>query len=530
MPPLLRRHAIRLFEASLESLDLAVSSLGATKRREYRDPAAIFAPEIGLIGAAAELAMSACLVQAYGPRVTSLPDHTFKRFSQILDEFRELVRSADPASEFLFQDTPEPEPHRDRLIELTVSFRRLASVRAAGLHAGQGLLHEATVVQANLVADFLAALRESSRIRPYLTHIPRCLSYNEERLVIVEDLARRIAEASQSDLPALLISAFLVLPDVPADEPEWLAALERITVTPCKRDIRYLLNILEKALPATLVRASKTGDAIPVVVKPGAPGALPIEPQYLKRQFNNIRDQWYADINNANGRLKSGVLDLPPAEAIREVFAIGLENAGVIESGKNFGPHESWPFIAASMNVQGTPGPYWFLVKRTDDLGQLRGILNEASGFAGAYLRNHLSEFMVDLEATISGNPLPTDSPLAKSMCSFQDAVARRKKLVECFERQKDGIRALSDSYYEVVRKISEGSIPVGGLIQQLLDSDIGFDALRYWIRQLCEAALELDDAPALVKVLQSSNLASTHTSARQAIQRIDCRFYGPSS
>jgi len=67
----MRRHAIRLLEASLESLDLAVSSLGATKRREFREPVATYAPEIGLIGASAELAMSACLVQAYGPRATS---------------------------------------------------------------------------------------------------------------------------------------------------------------------------------------------------------------------------------------------------------------------------------------------------------------------------------------------------------------------------------------------------------------------------------------------------------------------------
>jgi len=530
MPPLLRRHAIRLLEASLESLDLAVSSLGATKRRGFRDPAARYAPEIGLIGAAAELAMSACLVQAYGSRATVLPNGKFKPFSQILDEFRALVRRTDHASEFLFQEVPDPEPHRGQLLGLTESFSRLASVRAGGLHAGQGLLHEAMVVQANLVADFLAALSESSRIRPYLTHIPRCLSYNEERLVIVEDLARRIAKASQPDLPALLVSAFLVLPDVPPNEPEWLAALERITVAPRKRDIRYLLNVLERALPATLVRAGKAGDAIPVAVKPGDPRALPIEPQYLKRQFNNIRDQWYADINNANGRLEAGVLDLPPAEAVREVFAIGLENAGVIESGKNFGPHESWPFIAASMNVQGTPGPYWFLVRRTDDLGQLRAILNKASGIAGARLRTHLSEFMPGLEAIICGKSLPAGSVLEKVMNSIQEAISHRAGLVECFKRQEGSTKALSNSDYDVICGISEGKRPVGDFIRQLLDSGIGLEALRYWTRELCKAALELDDVPALVKVLQNSDLVPTHTYARKAVQRIDCRYYGPLS
>lgn len=528
MPILLRRHAIRLFEASLETLGLAVSSLGATKRRDFREPTATYAPEIGLIGAVSELAMSACLIQAYGPNVNVLSSGRFKPFHMILDEFRSLVRRNDPASEFLFQDVPELELHRDQLLRLALPFSRLATARAASLHAGSGLLHEATVVQANIVADFLDSLSVSSRIRPYLSHIPRCLGYNEDRLVIVEDLARRIAEASQSDLPALLMSAFLILPDVPTNEPEWIAALERTTVAPRERDILYLLNVLEGALPATLIRAGKAGSGISVVVKPGDPGALPIAPQYLRRQFNDIRDQWYADIATANGRLDAGVLDIPPCEAVREVFAIGLENAGIIDRGKNFGPHESWPFIAASMNMQGTAGPYWFLVRRTDDFGQLRAILQRVAQFAGAYLQAHLEEFILGLDAIVNETPLPSGSYWSKLVHSDQETLSHRTRLIECFERHQDDIRALSVSYYETICEIAAGNKPVAELMLQLMDSDIGFDALRYWIRVLCISALDLDDIPALVKVLQQRDLATTHTSARQAIQRIDCWHYGP--
>ena len=67
MPLLIRYDAIRLLEASIESLHLAVNSLGAQKRVEFRQPIAEHSIEIGLIGAAAELAMSACVVQAFGP-------------------------------------------------------------------------------------------------------------------------------------------------------------------------------------------------------------------------------------------------------------------------------------------------------------------------------------------------------------------------------------------------------------------------------------------------------------------------------
>jgi hypothetical protein len=59
MPALLRNDAIRLFEAAQEALHIAISSLGTSKRKEFRQSGAHYAIETGLIGTAAEQVMAA---------------------------------------------------------------------------------------------------------------------------------------------------------------------------------------------------------------------------------------------------------------------------------------------------------------------------------------------------------------------------------------------------------------------------------------------------------------------------------------
>ena len=165
----------------------------------------------------------------------------------------------------------------------------------------------------------------------------------------------------------MLASIYVVLPDVPEEEPDWLEAFDRASVSSTERDIAYLTDVLEQAIPVSLRRTSRSGRATPVTIRPEDPDTLPISPQHLRRQFNSIADQWGADIANANGRLEAGIIDLPPTEAVLEVFAIGLERAGVLLDGYNLQPHESWPFRAASASFSGRPGPYWFLLRATKD-------------------------------------------------------------------------------------------------------------------------------------------------------------------
>ena len=299
MPTLLRYDTIRLLEASIEALQLAVGSLGSQKRIDFRQPTAEYSIEVGLIGAAAELSMAACLIQAYGPSVIQWPSGKYKTAAQILADFRTMLKDAPANSAFITRGVQDAVQHRNELLRQTISFRRLFPVRAAALHAGRGLLHEATVVQSNDVADFLELLKKSSKISPYIPHVPRCRWYVTDRNMIVEDLARRLRDAQGEDRVTALASLYLVLPDIPEEDPDWLEAFDRLATAPRQRDITYLLDALETAVPVSLRRIAGAGDIIPVAYRPQNADALPIAPQFLRRQFNEIPELWHADVATA---------------------------------------------------------------------------------------------------------------------------------------------------------------------------------------------------------------------------------------
>ncbi len=517
-----------MLEASLNALHMALSSLGATPRHDVREANSNHAMEIGLIGASAELAMSACLVHAHGSSIQTWSSGQYKAFPAILDDFREMVREARPKSEFLVEGVDDPPGQRDSLIQCCVNFRILASARAGGFHAGRGPEREVAIFQGNCVADFLECLAGSSKIKPYLSRIPRCPFFDKDRMVIVEDLTRRLNEASSADQEALLSSVFLVLPDVPEDCPDWIDALDRVTIAPKDTDITYLLDVLDEATPATLRRTTRHGAALPVRVRQNDPDALPIATQYLRRQFNDRREQLNADIGTANGRLNDNFLDLPPAESVREMFAIGVREAGLLEQQRKLTAHESWPFVASSLSVQGTIGPYWFMVRETGDLGQLSAQLNRAVEAGGVRLERKADECFRGIEAIRSNQPLNANGENFQDVIEDIDKAEKIKAILEQnYERHEGTDKGLPEKHKERLKDVTQGS-PVGPLLSLVVSDLDDTEASRYWSRVLSEAALDSDDLPALIEVLVSDELGSAHTAARKAIRRIDFRLHGP--
>ena len=73
MPMYLKRDTIRLLEASVESISMAVTAIGLPKRYELRESVAENAVAIGLAGVSAELAMSAIIVQVKGEQALCFP-------------------------------------------------------------------------------------------------------------------------------------------------------------------------------------------------------------------------------------------------------------------------------------------------------------------------------------------------------------------------------------------------------------------------------------------------------------------------
>ncbi len=515
----------------MDSLYLAVLSLGKPRRSEPRSPDSLHACEIGLIGSSAELAMAACLVQAFGPSAIQKQSGFFKTFGLLLEEFRLLVRDSPAAAGFLFQDVPDSLAHRDKLIQKAGQFRLLPTLRAAGLHAGRGLTWEATVVQANTVAEFLDLLAQASRLRPYLSSVSRCPYPTQPRALLLEDLKSRLAEADSAAQVGLLSSIFLLLPDIPTDEPEWIQYLERVNVVPEAKDLSYLLSAASNALPASLEKISGEAADIRVKIKASDEGTLAIAPHYLKKSFGQIRDQWFADIGTANGRLEQGVFDPPPAETVRNVFAAGLDESGITQDGELLAAHQAWPFIAASLSCAGTPGPYWFLVKRSQDLGQLRALLTKASKHGPKKLSTNLEELRVGIEAIEKSEPLnlSPEGPFSDLKREVEKALEMREKLQPRLERWHGNTKkpSLTGTFLDLIRKVEEGQ-PVTPAVEHILAPDFPEDAKDYWARILAELSSESNDAPGMAAILSSDGLTGATTAARKAMRRIDFSIFGP--
>lgn len=283
MPRLLKKDTIRLLEASIESLNLAILGLGLPKRTELKDDSVRYASSIGLIGTAAELAMSATLVQTGNQKSLTLPSGQFKTGGMILDDFRKLLRDAPPSVGYLTKGVSDVAQHRRTLVNRCSGFKRLIVARAGGLHAGIGPEREVCVLLAKEVSTFLNDLSKSDRIRSYIPVIPEAPDAIIERSAIIEDLDRRLSTSEDVDEQGRLLSAiYLILPDIPKEPPEWLEAITRVAVAPREKDVVYLLSALSKAVPGCLRRVSKAGDGISVVVRPDDPNALPIRPEYLR--------------------------------------------------------------------------------------------------------------------------------------------------------------------------------------------------------------------------------------------------------
>jgi hypothetical protein len=522
-----------MLEASVESLNLAIIALGLPPRAHFRDESVPYASAVGLIGTAAELSMSACLVQVGGQRALLLPSGQFKTGAMICDEFRKLLQDSPPGVAFLTQGLNDDAAHRTKLLTVSCGFRRLISARAGGLHAGVGPERAVCVILAKEVSTFLEALAQSDRLRSYMPLIPTPPDTVVEQSAIAEDLGRRLAESQDIEEQARLLSAlYLILPDIPDEPPEWLEAVRKVSIAPKRRDVVYLLSALSSAIPGSLRRVSKAGEGIPVVVRPDDPNALPIQPEYLRTEFSRMPDQWRGDVANANGRLNQGVFDIPPVDFVKEVFILGLEKVGVLDAAGTLSPHDAWPFVASSLAVQGTPGPYWFLVRHARDLGQLKALIQRAVKIGPGNLKRNAEEALLGIDAIRSNKPVSSGATSLQELMKAKDsAEERHERLAEVVSRVAGTDKDMTKELKEDILKVADGGLPVGPLLTGIVEVTTGMTVAtrRYWARVLAEAATTRDDLPGVFAVCRSQELHAVHTAARKALRLIDFLENGPS-
>jgi hypothetical protein len=534
MPLLMRRQSIRMLESACDYLAMAVHSLNLPERFERRSEAGRHSAAIGLTGASLDLLIKAMLFQAYGRLGIARSSGELKTVRETLADFRTLLSEPVQALDFLVHGVARPAEHIGQLRQATERFPLVCTARAEALHAGMGASYGVVAVLLGDVSAFLELLSVSERIGPYLRSRPVLPASLVERQVLIEDLARTLASQSSGNLASAIRSLFLVLPAVPPDVPDWLDALERMSVAPRVGDVEYLLGVLETAQPAVLFRQAGSGLGLPVRVDQGNTHALPISPQFLRRTFTQIRDQWAADVANANGRLGRGVPDFPPLDATFDLIALGLEGAGVISTGEHLSGHQVWPTVASSLNVQGTPGPYWFMIEGLNDqeTGQVLAYVGTAAGCTGRILRSRLPELESGIRARSQpGNPALRTSSSAELLKSLRGAQTSRARLPELFERSVSTPREPSGPLKEWILRAVEDEIPIGQTLRQIAETEVVEEqvAMRnYWATRLGEASSEPEDIAGLVAILRSPTLPGLSTIVRKAVRRIDFFAYGP--
>lgn len=532
MPAFLRRDAIRLLDAAAESYLLALGASGLPAVRPSHDGLARFAPLIGLVGTSSELLVKGCLVQALGPTSLTRPDGYFLTGSEAISSLRALIRAADPRSAFLWQNDQDPDATRDSLSDSLARFGLLQTTRAYGFHGGVGVSRDIFIFALNYLYELICTLQRQRRLRPYLLGLPGPPPTVVNRAGVVEDLAARLSGARTLGEKASLLRALtIVLPTIPDLQPDWLDAFERVNVAPREGDLSYLLRTLADAHGIHLVRQRGEGAAFPVAVDNTNADALPISVEFLKRELTKIAEQFHADVGTANGRLSSGILDLPPADFVINLLVLGFVQPGILVDGTQLTAQQAWPFIASALSVQGTQRPYWFIVRSCNELDQLAARLQQAASYGNAYFRQHVRETFAGIGHLQSHTGWDNEEPGNWARAALAKSKAKRVQLVDLAAKQANTERAAPPCLESVLRDISEHRVAVGEGLRILLSQppdETLVSVTRYWASHLAEAAWEHADVAGLIAVVRDNSLSPVRTQALKALRLVDIAEFGP--
>ena len=534
MPRLLKNETDRRLCVSQRSLSLAFSMLATPKPIGYVAEESDSAIEMGLIGVAADLAISACLYEVLGTGGIIKKDTGFYLMaSEALDRFRETLTSSIPRLSVLTQGVTDTAAHLKKLNNACSGFKVLFTARAVAVHAGEGTSRDVAFCAGKAVADFLVILAESSKWKPYLREVPSIPALPRERKLIAQELAAMLGTADKSKLGNALSGIFLVLPELTKNEPAWLAALERVRVTPRAHDISVLIKSLQQATVGDLFKVGKGVSAIATTIEPNDPNALPIYVAGMKKTFDTLLDSWSAYVGTANAQLGKGILSLPPIDALYMFAATGIDSIGLPpeELASGLSAHTVWPFIATALNYSGTKGPCFFLARSLSStgFGQLAALLKKAAS-RSTKLDKALKGYQPLFVAVGKKQLAPVDSVIANGLAA--SVLAReeaREGLMKALEGRASLATGKSKAAYEALIAEVSKTDALGACISSITTGTIDMgDAKFPALRLLIDAATEREDLSALTGVIGNKTLNSASTPVRKALAEIDYAFFGP--
>jgi hypothetical protein len=534
MPRLLKNDTVRLIEASIEALGLAQFGICTFRRDQLKVEQVRYSAEVGLIGSSVELAMSAIIIQALGKKsiYRDFAKGKYKTASEILSDFRSLLRQSSSNILFLINGIGKSEEHITRILELTNRFQLILTSRANGLHNGYGLKYEIVASLFQNVTEFLRLISYSYNFKPYLIKIPELVGIKIDKDILIDDLYNKLKDSNNSqEQKVLLSSLFLILPEIPKELPEWMEKFESLKIAPKKTDVVYLVDALEKANPVSLNKVTDSTSQLNVkIVGRDIEDAIPISAQFLKTEFTQIRDQFYADIATANGRLKNKQLDLPPKSSIYNAFAFGVEDLHILEKGKNFSAHESWPFIIEANNIakNNTSAPYWFLIRMTNDFGQLKACLKKASKYGNSSLKKNITIVLGGIEAIENDVFVESTSVFIQQILNETEVYKGNLEKLENVYK-KNGLNGLSENYENDLEELFSEDLSLSELLAKILkDDSLEQVCKKHWVFKLASIMPEKDDLPVFATILDNNDFQNSHTNIRKIFRALDFADYGP--
>ena len=541
MPKFLKDSAIVLLDGGIEAYLMALYGMAMPSLRVLRKIETKYAPIVGLYGAAAELLVKGCLVQAKGLnamyRDGDISAGVYRFGSEVIEDLRRYIRDEDRCVAYVWGNAENHDEQKNQLLNCLGKFKLLQELRANGLHAGLGCSRDIAIAAATDVHTFIQLLSQSKKLRPYLKNIPAPEATIRDREAIIEDLSRRLRTTKDDSVKVgLLRGMYLVLPYVPEMKPDWVEAFDRIAVSPpTEGDLSYLAKTLSDAHSIYLLKNRGGKEGIPVRVEPKNPTALPIAIQNIKRTLNTIPDKFNNDILSANTRLEESRLDLPLDEFLVDLYALGLEDAGVLTAEtQKLTAQQVWPFVAAAYSTNGTPRPCWFIIRHCDEIEKLIAFLKKAEKCGKGYFRNRSQELLGALEAYKNGVPM---TPETKKGSVFKDIPSQKMKFDGMTEEQKMPFTPaflqkypLSERANDIVFAFISKAKNAGEALSELLESNILDDNDRKAAQVLLSLCFDAKNKNGLVSVLrtQHKNMKGYVSTARKMMFFADFIENGP--
>lgn len=527
MPRKLKAETIQRLEGSQDALELALCSLAFPASRRHSTDESRCGIEIGLIGAAGELAVTACLNELVGASALTRKNK-YIRAGDAVAELRTLLGRGRGLGR-ITQGLENPDDHIADLLNALRPIAALPASRAASLHAGVRMSRSIAFAGAGHVEHLLRLLALGSKWAPYLKRIPRVSPMPAEKTVLVDELME-LTRSEDINVAARAVSGvFLVVPDLPEDEPEWVQALDRLAVAPTRRDLTLLVAALEGAKAASLVSVGSGVDGHPVrYTKDGS--AISITQAQMKKSLKTRLERWRADVGMANGKLEDGIFSPPPTEDILEYFSAGMRNLGIPEDELDSGlsAHDVWPFVAGSILLRGNQlsGPCFFAMNylKSGEVGQLMAILQKCVELKG---KDRLAERLRDYEPILraaSGDHTVdlVAQPIYLQLEQEWGAQRRARKTVIA------DIKASESPEKTKLVELLKGKSDLVGALAWLADAGSCDPLLA---RRLVASATKQSEMAGLLKVLaahERKELANgLSTNIRRAMRAVDWGLYG---